>query len=86
MNNAGFATYGTVRDTSMDEFDRIMSVNLRAALMLTKLCLPHLGKVKGSIVNNSSVASLKSYARIPYYNMSKVRSFNCLRGVKVQLG
>ena len=82
VNNAGIFLYGSVRDAPMDQFDSIFSVNLRPVVLLTKLCLPYLEKTKGSIVNNSSTAGLKSFTNVSYYCMSKVRKplFWCFWG------
>jgi len=55
---------GGIEDLSIDDFDKQMSVNVRSVFALTKLAIPHLLKVKGNIVNVSSVAGLRS-VRIP---------------------
>ena len=79
VNNAGFYSFESVRNAPIEHFERIMDVNLKSAVVMTKLCLPHLEKTRGNIVNNSSVVSLKSYSNTAYYNMSKVRAFtDCL--------
>uniref|UniRef100_A0A915L2K1 Uncharacterized protein n=1 Tax=Romanomermis culicivorax TaxID=13658 RepID=A0A915L2K1_ROMCU len=49
----------------------MMSINVRSVIFLTKLCLPHLEKTKGAIVNVSSVCGPRSYPGIVYYSMSK---------------
>ena len=43
--------------TSKDEYDVIMSVNVRAPFRLTQLAAPHLRKTKGNIVNISSISA-----------------------------
>ena len=54
VNNAGIAELGTIETTSLEQFDRVMRVNLRAAFQLTMLCVPHLIATRGNIVNVSS--------------------------------
>lgn len=51
---------GSVETMSVDDFDRQMNVNVRSVFMMTKLAVPHLKKTKGTIVNVSSVAGLRS--------------------------
>lgn len=58
VNNAGIVLDSEILDTKMEDFDRLHNVNLRSALNLSLLALPHLIKTKGSIVNISSTSSL----------------------------
>lgn len=56
VNNAGFATLGSLLNGDiMKAYDDVMSVNLRAAIHLSKLAAPYLIKTQGNIVNVSSV-------------------------------
>ena len=55
INNAGTTNFGSVVDTSMEEFDRIVDINLKAPFALMKACVPHMQKSgDGSIVNVAS--------------------------------
>ena len=40
MNNAAFVKFSDIRDISFEEFDKILSVNLRAPFILAKLAIP----------------------------------------------
>uniref|UniRef100_A0A915JAG6 Uncharacterized protein n=1 Tax=Romanomermis culicivorax TaxID=13658 RepID=A0A915JAG6_ROMCU len=71
VNNAGILTFGDLASSPMDVYDKMMSINVRSVIFLTKLCLPHLEKTKGAIVNVSSVCGPRSYPGIVYYSMSK---------------
>ena len=56
VNNAGYATYGAVEDTSIDEARRQFEVNLFGLGRLTQLVLPHMRKQgSGTIINVSSM-------------------------------
>jgi len=44
-------------DETLEQFDLIMAINVRAVYHLTKLAVPHLIESKGSIVITSSMAS-----------------------------
>ncbi|CAI4223682.1 unnamed protein product [Auanema sp. JU1783] len=64
VNNAGgLAPDRTNKEEyqrSMDVFDYVFKLNLRAAVNLMNLALPHLIKSKGEIINVSSIAALNS--------------------------
>ena len=39
---------GTIENTSLDQYDRIMNTNVRAIYQLTMLAVPHLVKTQGN--------------------------------------
>ncbi|XP_031619010.1 uncharacterized protein LOC116338088 [Contarinia nasturtii] len=71
VNNAGFGIYDNVVDVNVADFDRVIDTNLRSVIILTKLCVPHLKKRMGNIVNVSSVAGLKPVQNSMSYSISK---------------
>jgi len=71
VNNAGILDFGTIETTSLEQFDRIMNVNLRSVYQLTMLCVPHLIATRGNIVNVSSLYGSRSFPGALAYNMSK---------------
>ena len=71
VNNAGIYEFGTIETTSLEQYDRVMSVNVRAIYQLTMLCVPHLIPTRGNIVNVSSLAGTRHFAEILAYSMSK---------------
>jgi NAD(P)-dependent dehydrogenase (short-subunit alcohol dehydrogenase family) len=68
VNNAGITSRASLDDAALnDEIDRVISVNLKGVLNLTKACLPYLTETKGVVVNVASIASLiATFASIPY--------------------
>lgn len=57
VNNAGFAVYRTFEQSSINEIDRLMEVNLLAAMRLTRHFLPEfIRRRSGIIVNMASIA------------------------------
>ena len=56
VNNAGYHARGNVRDVPAAELGRIIDVNLKAPIMLTRLALPYLEEAGGGAIIN--VASL----------------------------
>ena len=55
VNNAAIQINKTAEDTSFEEWNLQLSVNLGGVFLCSKYLLPHLRKTRGSIVNMSSV-------------------------------
>lgn len=55
VNNAAVQINKTAEDTSFEEWNRQLAVNVGGVFLCSKYFLPHLRKTKGSIVNMSSV-------------------------------
>jgi len=56
INNAGYAIYGAVEDTSIEDARRQFEVNIFGLARLTQLVLPHMREQKsGKIINISSM-------------------------------
>jgi NAD(P)-dependent dehydrogenase (short-subunit alcohol dehydrogenase family) len=58
INNAGIAHIGTAETTSEEDFDRLMSVNVKGVYNCLHAVIPYLREHGGSIVNMASVAAL----------------------------
>jgi NAD(P)-dependent dehydrogenase (short-subunit alcohol dehydrogenase family) len=71
VNNAGTNVRGTVEEIDLATWNRIMSVNLTAAFLGAKHCMPLLRQSKGAIVNVASGAGLVGVRRGPAYAASK---------------
>src|SRR5271155_457626 len=56
VNNAGIAHVGDIAHVEPDDFDRMMTVNVKSVYLVTRAFLPLLLKVRGSVVNIGSVA------------------------------
>ncbi len=71
-NAASNPVFGPVHETSLDAFDKIMDVNLKAPFELCKLCFPHLRKSScASVINISSIGGLSPEANLGIYSVSK---------------
>ena len=55
VNNAAVQINKTAEDTSFEEWNRQLAVNIGGVFLCSKYLLPHLRKTKGNIVNMSSV-------------------------------
>jgi cyclopentanol dehydrogenase len=59
VNNAGILIRATIEETTEDDFDRIMAVNVKGVFLGTKHAIPVMRRAGGgSIINISSVAGL----------------------------
>jgi len=87
VNNAGVYPSGFLLDISVDEFDRIFDINLRAPFILTRLIAIQMirKKVKGSIINISSGASRKMRSTVVPYCTSKTALDRLTKGFAVEL-
>jgi L-xylulose reductase len=89
VNCAGFGgEIATPQDTDISVFDKVMSINARGSLLVTKYAartLIRLGK-GGSIVNVSSQASLVALAGHISYGSSKAAMDNITRVSALELG
>ncbi|PNY79464.1 SDR family NAD(P)-dependent oxidoreductase [Deinococcus koreensis] len=79
INNAGIALGGTFEQITLEQFERVQAINLRAVVALCKALLPALKSSLGSqIVNVSSLYGLIAPAGQTAYSASKfaVRGFS----------
>ena len=72
INNAGVAQNTAFEDISLEEFDKIMAINLRTPFILTQQALPYLKKSESAtIINIASVVSHAGYPQQSIYTASK---------------
>jgi NAD(P)-dependent dehydrogenase (short-subunit alcohol dehydrogenase family) len=73
VNNAGVVSWGTLEDTTPQEWDRVMDVNAKGVFLGTRAAIPALRRAGGgSIVNISSISGIIGQDSIqPVYNASK---------------
>ena len=72
VNNAGMALNRPFEETSTDEFDKIMAINVRTPFLLTREALPLLKESdRATIINVGSVVSHVGYADQAAYTASK---------------
>jgi 3-oxoacyl-[acyl-carrier protein] reductase len=72
VNAAATDVPGPVAELSVESWDRVLSVNLRAVFLLSRLVLPDMVDLgQGTIVNVSSVAGRRGWANASAYCASK---------------
>lgn len=72
FNNAGIAGVGTLHETSIELWERVMAVNVRGVFLVSKAVLPHMIESRaGSIINMSSCIAEIGLAERASYGASK---------------
>jgi 3-oxoacyl-[acyl-carrier protein] reductase len=72
VNNAGIGVFRPLADMTTDDWDAIMSVNVRGPFILCREAIPHLRQQDHTfIVNIVSVAGVKGYEDQTAYSASK---------------
>ena len=86
VNNAGVSTSGVVESFQLDDFDRMLAVNVRGVFVAIQRAIPHLG-MGGRIVTIGSIFA----ERVPrpssaVYAMTKAALAGLTRGLARELG
>ena len=63
VNAAGHLSTGTIENTSLDAWDAMLRINLRAPFILMQKALPSIIARRGNIVNVSSVTGIARVSR-----------------------
>ncbi len=87
INNAGIGISGSMLDLSLEDFDRVINVNLRGTFVCSKYAarwMKHQGH--GSIINIASTRALMSEANTEAYSASKGGILSLTHAMAVSLG
>jgi 2-keto-3-deoxy-L-fuconate dehydrogenase len=72
VNNAGIGAQGTVADNSVEEWHRVLDINLLGVVRVTRAALPYLKKSDhGAVVNVGSIAATAGLPDRALYSASK---------------
>ncbi|MGA7304239.1 MAG: glucose 1-dehydrogenase [Rhodothermales bacterium] len=84
VNNAGIQRYSTVTETSDEEWDLVMNVNLKSAFLCARAAIPSmLERGAGVVVNVSSVQAMHSQNKVAPYTTSKTAMLGLTRSIAV---
>ena len=86
INNAGIMKENTVEETTLEEWNDHLTLNLTAPFLLIKYAMPYLKKNKGSIVNIGSIEGIGNNPRHSAYGTSKAGLHGLTRAVAVDHG
>ncbi|MEO8377351.1 MAG: glucose 1-dehydrogenase [Candidatus Sumerlaeota bacterium] len=82
VNNAGIQRYSMVGDTTEEEWDLVMNVNLKSAFLCAKHAIPEMQKRgAGVIINMSSVQAFISQGNAAPYTTSKTAMLGLTRSI-----
>ena len=83
-NNAGIQHYGDVVETTEEEWDQVLAVNLKSMFLMAKYAIPEMIKRSGgAIVNTASVQSYANQPRVCPYAASKAGVLGLTRSMAI---
>lgn len=71
VNVAGILQFKHAHETTLEDFERIMSVNVTGTFLVCRESIPHLLETGGNIVNTASTAALAGHPWTVSYSASK---------------
>ncbi|MFV8814431.1 SDR family NAD(P)-dependent oxidoreductase [Aerococcus urinaeequi] len=83
FNNAGIYAPGTVEDTSMDDWNRSLNVNITALFLASKYAIPYLKETKGNIINTASAGGIIGFPDAISYATTKGAVISFTRAMAV---
>ncbi len=87
VNDAAIVLMAGAIDTSVEDWDRVLNVNLRGGFLCSKHAIPHMIRNGGgSIVNIASISALVGVAAHAAYNASKAGIVGLSRQMAVDYG
>ncbi|XP_054152621.1 3-oxoacyl-[acyl-carrier-protein] reductase FabG-like [Oppia nitens] len=87
VNNAGIGGLKPIVDPKfMENFDKIMSINLRPYVQLSHLAVPYLMKTNGTIISTSSSLTMSPLKNNLAYIVSKAATDMMTRVLALELG
>jgi len=86
VNNAGIYPFKSFLDMTLEDWDKVMNVNLRGVFIMTKTVVPHMIKQRyGRIINISSIAGQRGIAQLVHYCSSKAGVDGFTRALAIEL-
>jgi len=87
VNNAGIAVFKPLLETTFEEWQRVLAVNLNGPFLCTQACAPVMLKNGGgAVVNISSISGLRASALRVAYGTSKAALDHLTRQQAAELG
>ncbi len=93
INNAAvflsvpLARFASIEETTVEEWDRVMAVNVKGVFICSRAVVPHMKAARyGKLVNISSTTALQGYTSFGAYPVSKMAVVGITRGLARELG
>ena len=71
INNAGVFETADFEKITIEQWDEVFAVNVRAPFLVSQLCIPELRRARGRIINMGSLGGQKPWATHAHYCASK---------------
>jgi 3-oxoacyl-[acyl-carrier protein] reductase len=88
-NNAGITSAAPFKDLDaidLDEWDRVLAVNVRGIVQVTRACVPMLRAAGGCVVNTASIVGLRPGPQPLAYSTSKAAVVSLTKTLALALG
>lgn len=86
INNAGVSEFKPLADTTADDWNRVIGINLTGAFLMSKQAAPLLRASRGAIVNVASTRALMSESQTAAYSASKGGLVALTHSLAIELG
>jgi meso-butanediol dehydrogenase/(S,S)-butanediol dehydrogenase/diacetyl reductase len=86
VNNAGFMQEARAEEMTLDDWNRMVAVNLTAPFLLIRAALPHLRRSRGAIVNIGSIEGIGCNPLHAAYSATKAGLHGLTRAIAVDHG
>jgi len=85
VNNTGVFLPGSISKVDEKTYDIMFDTNVKSAFFLSQYAIPHLAKVKGNIVNISSICAIEPVINAIVYNMTKITNIMFSKSLALEL-
>jgi NAD(P)-dependent dehydrogenase (short-subunit alcohol dehydrogenase family) len=85
VNNAGFGVYGTVENTTPEDFEDLFRTNVLGPVWMIQAALPHLRKTKGQVINVTSGLARTAIPLMAGYCMTKYALHALSQSLRIEL-
>lgn len=85
-NIAGILRFDHTHELSLDDWNRVLAVNLTGTFLMCQAAIPHLLESKGTIVNMASTAALSAHPWTAAYSASKGGVLALTLGLALEYG
>jgi NAD(P)-dependent dehydrogenase (short-subunit alcohol dehydrogenase family) len=86
VNNAGVAVFKPILETSLDEWQRVLAVNLNGPFICTQVFAPAMLRGGGAVVNIASISGVRASALRVAYGTSKAALMHLTKQQALELG
>lgn len=86
INNAGILERGTATELTVEQWNKVVGVNLNGYFFVAKYSLPWLVQSRGTLVNVGSISGIVANQRYTVYNATKAAVHNLTRSLAIDYG